>query len=200
MKITHPTGPRRSIAGFTLIEMLFVISIISVLAALAIPAITGAFNSSRRALSQTTIKNLVLGIKNYQMEYNRYPVAGANRSETPVQTIEGSQLIDILLGDSDRSTQMNPRRQALIEPPMGKNGIGGLTGSEGSFGLRDAWGSPYHVVMDVNYDNKIRNPDAQNQDAKISHGAAQFLPYGAIVYSLGPDKAEGTKDDVVSWR
>jgi prepilin-type N-terminal cleavage/methylation domain-containing protein len=200
MNITSTTGPRRAVAGFTLIELLVVISIIAVLAGLAIPAITGTLQGARRALCQTTIKDLVLGIKNYQVEYNRYPMIGSSRSETPVPTTEGSPLIDILLGDSDNSTRLNPSRQPFIEPSMGKNGIGGLTGNHGSFGLMDAWGKPYYVVMDVNYDNKLHNPDAQNQDAKLSNNAAQFLPYGAIAYSLGEDKEEGTRDDVVSWR
>jgi prepilin-type N-terminal cleavage/methylation domain-containing protein len=190
----------RSTSAFTLIEMLVVISIIAGLAALAMPAISGAMKSAKKVKSQAALKDLVLGIKNYQVEYNRYPMAGNSRSENPVETSEGSQILDILLGDPDNSTRMNPRKQAFIEPPMGKNGIGGLIGTDGSYGLMDTYGNPYWIVMDMNYDNRIRNPDAQNQDSAVSTGAPQNLPMGAIAYSLGEDKEEGTKDDVVSWR
>ena len=107
-------------------------------------------------------------------------------------------MLKILLGENEQ--KLNPRQITYIEPPMGKNGSGGLVGNEGSYGLMDSWGKPYQVVMDANYDNKISNPDSRNEDRSISSGAPANLPIGVIVFSYGEDKKPNTKDDVASWR
>jgi prepilin-type N-terminal cleavage/methylation domain-containing protein len=197
MKST-PIIPRRFAAGFTLIELLVVVGIIAVLASLAMPAMTGAMKGAKKTRTQAALKDLVLGIKNYQVEYNRYPVNGNDKSETPRLTDNSNDLIDILLGNNPN--KLNPRKQAFMEPPIAKNGVGGLSGTEGNYGLMDTWGSPFNVVMDLNYDNKIANPDRNSDDNNLSSQAPQNLPMGAISYSIGEDKKENTRDDVVSWR
>lgn len=194
----HPLSPRHPHSGFTLIEMLVVISIIAVLAALAMPAVNGALRNAKKVRTQAALKDIVLGIKNYQVEYNRYPSAGNSKTEQPMPMQQGDQVLQILLGENPN--RMNPRKQPFIEPPMGKNNVGGLIGSTGNYGLMDFWGQPYYYVMDLNYDNKIANPDARNEDPNVARSAPQSLPMGAIAFSYGEDKKEVTKDDVVSWR
>lgn len=193
----HPHH-RTALRAFTLIEMLVVIGIIGILASLAVPAATGVMKKAKKVKTQAALKDIQLGIKNYQQEYNRYPLRAGSTSEEPIPLDEGSSLLKVLLGEDEQ--KINPRRIVYIEPPMGKNGAGGLTGSEGSYGLMDSWGSPYQVVMDANYDNKITNPDARNDDKSVSADAPANLPLGVIVYSLGDDKKPFTKDDVASWR
>jgi prepilin-type N-terminal cleavage/methylation domain-containing protein len=195
----YPIRSKRLLAsGFTLIELLVVITIIAVLAGLAMPAINGAMKNAKKVRTQAALKDLVLGVKNYQVEYNRYPTAGNSKSETPMALEQGNQVLQVLLGENPN--RMNPRKQAFIEPPMGKNNVGGLVGSSGNYGLMDFWGQPYYMVMDLNYDNKIANPDARNDDQGVARGASPQLPMGAIAFSYGEDKKENTKDDVVSWR
>jgi prepilin-type N-terminal cleavage/methylation domain-containing protein len=195
MKNPHRFSARRA---FTLIEMLVVIGIIGILASLAVPAATGVMKKAKKVKTQAALKDIQLGIKNYQQEYNRYPVRAGSTSEEPVALEEGSSLLKVLLGEDEQ--KLNPRREVFIEPAMGKNGSGGLTGTEGSYGLKDSWGEPYQVVMDANYDNKVSNPDARNSDKDISSGAPANLPFGVIVYSHGDDKKPFTKDDIASWR
>jgi prepilin-type N-terminal cleavage/methylation domain-containing protein len=198
MKST-PIISRRITSGFTLIELLVVVGIIAVLASLAMPAMTGALRSAKKTRTQSALKDIVLGIKNYQVEYNRYPVTGNDKAETPRLTDSSNDLIDVLLGGNPN--KLNPRKQAFMEPPLAsKNGVGGLTGAEGSYSLTDTWGNPFNVIMDLNYDNRIANPDRNNDDSSVSANAPQDIPVGVIAYSLGEDKKDNTKDDVVSWR
>ena len=184
--------------AFTLIEMLVVITIIGILASLTGAAVTGVMKKAKKVKTQAALKDIVLGIKNYQVEYNRYPLPQGRTSEEPIPLNEGSTILKILLGKNE--SKMNPREIAYIEPPMAKNGAGGLSGTDGNYALNDPWGTAYQVVLDANYDNKISNPDIRNEDATISHGAPRDIIAGCIAFSFGEDKKQNTKDDVVSWR
>jgi prepilin-type N-terminal cleavage/methylation domain-containing protein len=196
MKIT----PSRTLKqGFTLIELLIVIGIIATLAALAIPGTQMAMRQAKKVKTQAALKDLTVGIKQYQVEYNRYPVPSGSTSEEPIQLSEGSQILSVLLGGDDQP-QLNPRQIAFIEPTPAKNGVGGLTGDQGAYAYTDLWGEAYYVVMDVDYNNRVTNPDAQNEDSLVSDDAPQELVMGAIAYSTGEDKKERTKDDIASWR
>lgn len=184
--------------GFTLIELLIVIGIIALLAGLAIPASGVAMRMVKKVKTQAALKDVTLGIKTYQVEYSRYPVPPDYKSEEPIKLSEGSGVLKVLMGQNEQG--MNARGISFIEPAPAKNGAGGLTGSSGSYGLTDMWGEPYEIIMDLNYDNKIKNPDATNEDPIVSNDAPPELIMGAIGYSIGEDKKKGTKDDIASWR
>ena len=71
---TRP-GTRRSVAGFTLIEIMVVLVIIGVLAALIAPNVLNRAADARVTAARTDVNNLMQALKLYKLDNQRYPSA-----------------------------------------------------------------------------------------------------------------------------
>ena len=66
---------RRLSAGFTLIELMVVLVIIGVLAALIVPNVLDRADDARVTAAKTDIANIVQQLKMYRLDNQRYPTA-----------------------------------------------------------------------------------------------------------------------------
>ena len=71
-RISHRTRPDRS--GFTLVEVLVVITVIGILVALLLPAVQAARESARRIQCAANLKQLALACHNYADVYGTLPI------------------------------------------------------------------------------------------------------------------------------
>jgi prepilin-type N-terminal cleavage/methylation domain-containing protein len=129
-------------SGFTLVELLVVISIIAILASLAFPMVGGAMDSAKK----TTAKNAAVQIANavtaYETEYGKLPTNSAGLVDlTFMNILCGADLVN------------NPRGIVFMEASDWKKGKGGTNNA----GFCDPWNNktPFAIALDTDYDNKV---------------------------------------------
>jgi prepilin-type N-terminal cleavage/methylation domain-containing protein len=185
--------------GFTLVELLIVIAIIMVLAALGFAGVQTALRKAKTVQSLNIATNLAQAIQNYYDEYGALPAVSPTTAPISTTTGEGVNVLRVLLAQEGNGQNiLNTRMIRFLDVKTAKGRKAGLDYSGGATqatGLFDAWGEPFFVVFDDDYNDEIPNPIQPmiQGDAPIIRGVK------AVVFSSGADRIRGTRDDVRTW-
>jgi prepilin-type N-terminal cleavage/methylation domain-containing protein len=183
--------------GFTLIELLVVISIIALLAVGGMAGYQKVLNTVRQTKTQNTMVSVVNAINQFYNEYSTYPVQVGAGTDAMLTTDDG-ELIRTLIAKND---QLNTKRLNLLdgmkEARKGTNGMEDgidFQSNPDNPNLLDPWGSPYRVMLDGDFDDKIENPDTANG------GGRPIRQRRVVCWSAGKDRNFDTWiDNVKTW-
>jgi general secretion pathway protein G len=188
---------RRANRGFTLVELLVVISIIVVLAAMSFGAANMAINKAKKLQTSNDAMGLQTALNNYYTEYSKLPDFGMTGDEAQTDGQTGAELLTILLGKEEVTDDMQNKKQitfltAKVNKNKNKGGLVYSNGGSGSTpeGLYDAWGNPFYLKFDDDYDGEINDPLTQGNIVREKQ---------VIVYSYGQDGKLGNGDDIKTW-
>lgn len=213
------TSPRAAgRRAFTLIEMIIVISIISVLLGLLYGSLERARKFSRRAITFTEVKNIEAGLKQYYAHYHDWPADTVIDaiSQPLVSGQDGGFVIDanvaqMLQGTlTDSSLQAlrnaNPDRIPFVEFARFSSSSQGQSLSVPINPFRTTTGSTetrqYKVLFDLNGDNEIRvtDPGVANYTTNVFKRVAVWTLIPGSPGSGRNDSTEISRDEVLgSW-
>ncbi len=140
--------------GFTLVELLTVIAIIGILAAILIPVIGTAQNSALRAKSRAQFNGYAMAITDFRNEYGFYPLGLA---ETPRRLNEDISVDDFRLALTGRDAE------GKVDNSLNRRARAFYSFSSAEFDhegrIVDAFENPnIFIVVDDNNSGMIKNP------------------------------------------
>jgi prepilin-type N-terminal cleavage/methylation domain-containing protein len=236
MLMRNRSAQRNFRKAFTLIELLTVIAIIGILAALILASLARAKINAQRTVSKADASELVASIASYYSAYSRLPassmavnaVAGTSNDFTFGTSLTGgsgqlsgwpavagaaggfmtpnetayqnnnSEVIAILRDDA-YFPETNGAQAHIYNPQTTHFYDGKVAAAPATVGagpgspgvgtddvLRDPWGLPYIVTLDLSGDNQVFDPYLNQMCANQYPGSTLLVPGRAVVWSLGP--------------
>ena len=175
------TANRR--AGFTMVELLVVIGIIAILAALVFPMLQKARSAADVKRAEVEINAFHSAIEAYFREYSKWP-PGEGKIHT--------RMVQCLMGVPSPVTD-NPRKRLFLSLSVLSTNSAGY--------VVDPWGTPYEVGLDSDFSESMSNGSMGSLKPYYPSG----LPGRKnAIWSLGPnakaDDPAGTDyDDITTW-
>lgn len=199
MKYTSTLSASRR--GFTLVELLVVISIVAVLAALGFKGYTLAQDAAKKTKAKTCIQALVQASEDFYTEYTAFPLSSTSSQDTEHPT--DNSLMAPLLG-LESAEDENYKKESFFKfqkaQGKGDNVYDGLERDQNRAALYGPWKNKqksdryYYCVYNYDFDDVLRAPQAL--------GNEPHYDTRVLAYHKGKDGKVGgkfNKDNVTSW-
>lgn len=163
--------------AFTLIELLIVVAIVAILAALALPSFLAAQTRSKVSAAMANLREVTSALEMYAVDHSAYPATRAIPTTDPLGLLADNQLrcLTTPLAYTSPTSFRDPFgvvvAQAVVMPPMS----GGLQPSQTDFPVLTP-PNPQRALMYYHY------PSLSN---RLRDG--RLYRNGAAAISLGPD-------------
>jgi prepilin-type N-terminal cleavage/methylation domain-containing protein len=215
---------RVQFAGFTLVELLVVIALIGLLAAILIPSLTAARVAVGKARTRVQFNEWVAALEGFRREYGYYPVLHSSGLVNPPEQATNPGLLhpfhDILAGQrrdgsplpvystgTDSLSPESQNRKSIIFHSFGASELSDPA-SAAPYLLQDAFGqTEIAVLVDRNLDGVIQaGPDFSRLPVVggMLPGQADFpasgIRAGAIFYSAAPGATIRDPGFIFSWK
>lgn len=209
--------PTRRSFGFTLLELLSVIAIVAILAALIFPGVRAARVSANKARTKVQFSQWASAIEGFRSEYGYYPAFDAsalvNGAASPNPA--GDHLFhDILAGKKRDGSPLIAAGAAGAQNPklVGFHAFGAADFTDANSSapnlLRDAFdNTTIAVLVDRNLDGVIRMgsdypilPAVTGLTPSVSDFPPEGIRAGVIFYSLAPGATANAPEFIFSWK
>lgn len=154
-----------SSAGFTLVELMVVISIIGILSAIVYANFGSARASSRDAERKSDIRNLQTAIELYKKQYNRYPVQGCGSAGVTMASEKACGATPYITGLAPEFMSVLPR-----DPGRGT--------AEGYSYLTNTNGTVFKVMAQNTVETEVVTATSQFRSCDV--GASGLCPLSGV--------------------
>ncbi len=211
--------------GFTLVELLVVLSIIAVLAGLIFPTLLGAKKRALVAETQTIVNTLRDALSAFEGHYGTYPpsdFAALKKLKAPGgggdwgklrppgnDTNEGAECLFACLSAKTGGTDpIEVKDDQVLNNDKDSFGTGGAPNWERgdeAWEMVDSWGNPIVYFNWQGYGQRQRYTTVDGRVIEVSARKSEKFkgawvnPRGYQIWSLGPDGENGTDDDIGNW-
>jgi prepilin-type N-terminal cleavage/methylation domain-containing protein len=205
-------NPRNSQHAFTLIELLTVMAIIGILAAIIIPTVSSVRVSANKAKTKVQFNQWAAAIESFRSEYGFYPSFDSSNKVNGSAVSSGDHMFhDILAGRKrdgeaigSAASSQNRKRIAFYAFSEGD-----FTDTESTVPnlLQDAFGNTeIAVLVDKNLDGRIDSSDYSS--APIVHGISPTIydipsngiRMSVVFYAPAPDADANNPEFIFSWK
>ncbi|MEM7672376.1 MAG: prepilin-type N-terminal cleavage/methylation domain-containing protein [Verrucomicrobiota bacterium] len=211
-----PNTPNKRVTdGFTLIELLTVIAIISILAAILIPAVGVATDQVKGAQTRSFFNQIATAINEFKNVYGYYPTFGGNRSaigndtlfvlensqdtDHLLKTLAGRDYNGIELSQSDAAIY-NPKRRQFMTFVQNNFATDASTGNV-SDQIGDAFGNTNIVIiMDNNKDGILPSSAFATAVSLADASVSAITPeVSGNVYATVAIYSAGNGEIIATW-